>query len=121
VVFRISRDERLFAIDHSEHGDSPNRALRVLDLEGNRVAELWDGPGKGLDPSRWSPVAGDQRLIALHERQGLKRPLIFDAVTGRDEELAIDLPGEVSAGWYPDARALIVDHVHRGRGALYWH
>jgi len=119
AVVGISRDERLFAIAHSEHGDSRNRALRVLDLEGNRVAELWDGPGKGLDPSRWSPVAGDQRLIVLHERQGLKRPLIFDAVTGRDEELAIDLPGEVSADWYPDARALLVTHDHRGRGELY--
>jgi len=119
AVVGISRDERLFAIAHSEHGDSRNRALRVLDLQGNRVAELWDGPGKGLDPSRWSPIAGDQRLIVLHERQGLKRPLIFDAATGRDEELAIDLPGEVSADWYPDASALLITHDHRGRGELY--
>src|SRR5205085_388440 len=119
AVVGISRDERLFAIAHSEHGDSRNRALRVLDLEGNRVAELWDGPGKGLDPSRWSPIAGDQRLIVLHERQGLKRPLIFDAATGRDEELAIDLPGEVSADWYPEASALLITHDHRGRGELY--
>src|SRR5207302_4982629 len=44
AVVGISRDERLFAIAHSEHGDSRNRALRVLDLEGNSVAELWDGP-----------------------------------------------------------------------------
>src|SRR6266700_2489305 len=119
AVVGISRDERLFAIAHSEHGDSRNRALRVLDLEGQKVADLWDGPGKGLEPSHWSPVAGDQRLIVLHERQGLKRPLIFDAAAGRDEEFAIDLPGEVSADWYPDARALLIAHDHRGRGELY--
>ena len=117
AVVGISRDERLFAIAHSEHGDSRNRALRVLDLEGRKVAELWDGPGKGLEPSHWSPVAGDQRLIVLHERQDLKRPLIFDAAAGRDEELAIDLPGEVSADWYPDARALLIAQTTAGGGS----
>ena len=119
AVAELSRDETLVAIAHSEHGDSRNRAVRILDLEGRPVGDIWDGPGRGLDPQRWSPIARDQRLIVLHERQGLKRPLIYDAVTGQQEELAVDLPGEVGADWYPDAKSLLITHDHRGRGELY--
>lgn len=118
-VADLSRDERLVAISHSEHRDARNPALRVLDLEGRRVADLSDGPGKGVTPFRWSPVAGDARLLAFHERDGIERPLIFNARTGKDERIAIDLPGEVEADWYPRADALLLVHEHRGRNELY--
>jgi hypothetical protein len=111
----LSRDENLIALAHSEHGDSRNPEIRVLDLEGRAVAELWDGPGQGLEPVRWSPVAGDQRLLALHTRRGRSEPLILDAATGKVDDIALDLPGETFADWYPDARALLIGHEHRGR------
>jgi dipeptidyl aminopeptidase/acylaminoacyl peptidase len=104
---------------HSEHGDSRNPAVRVVDLGGTVVAELWDGPGRGLEPGRWSPIAGDQRLIVHHDRGGPRRPLVFDVTARVERELAVDLPGEVEADWYPDARALLLRHDHRGRGELY--
>jgi len=115
----LSRDETLFVISHSEHGDSRNRALRILDPSGTTVAEKWDGPGKGLGASRWSPVVGDARLIVDHERTGTARPMIWDVAGDRETDLAIDLPGEMSADWYPDGRALLVAHDHRGRTELY--
>ncbi|MGL5828084.1 MAG: S9 family peptidase, partial [Angustibacter sp.] len=47
----LSRDERLLVIGHSEHGDSRHPALRVLRVaDGHAVAELHDGPGRGLEP-----------------------------------------------------------------------
>src|SRR5439155_56796 len=49
----------------------------------------------------------------------LARPLIFDAATGNDTEITLDLPGETFADWYPDASALLVGHDHRGRVELY--
>lgn len=115
----LSRDETLFVISHSEHGDSRNRALRVLDPTGKTVAEKWDGPGRGLGAFRWSPIAGDQRLIVGHERTGTARPMVWDVAADRELELEIDLPGETSAEWYPDANALLVAHDHRGRTELY--
>jgi acetyl esterase/lipase len=115
----LSRDETLVAIAHSEHGDSRHPAVRVLDLAGSAVADLWDGPGRGLWPGDWSPVAGDQRLIVEHERNGIARPLLLNAVTGQTVDLAIDLPGEVEASWYPDAAALLLSHDYRGRVELY--
>ena len=118
-VIDLSPDETLVAIAHSEHGDSRNPAIRVLDLDGRAVAELWDGPGRGLEPVRWSPLAGDQRLLAMHDRRGRSQPLIFDATTSQVEDIVLDLPGETFADWYPDAKALLIGHEHRGRTELY--
>jgi hypothetical protein len=118
-VIDLSRDERLVAIAHSEHGDSRNPAIRVLDLEGRAVAELWDGPGRGLEPVQWSPLARDQRLLAMHDRRGRHQPLILDAATSKVDDIELDLPGETFADWYPDAKALLIGHEHRGRTELY--
>ena len=72
--------------------------LRIIDLDGRCVAELSHGPGHGLSPSGgWSPVAGDARYLAVHDREDLERPLIFDAKTGTSNEIRLDLPGETFA------------------------
>ena len=42
-VAGMSRDESLVVLEHSEHGDSRHRALRVLTLDGEVVWERWDG------------------------------------------------------------------------------
>ena len=116
----LSRDETLFAVAHSEHGDNRNRAIRVFDLEGRTVAEMWDGPGKGLNPGEWSPVSGDQRLIVGHDREGVRRPMVYDVRAKTETPVKLDLPGEIAATrWYPDATALLIVHDHRGRSELY--
>jgi acetyl esterase/lipase len=115
----LSTDEDLFVLSHSEHGDARNRAIRILDRRGTTVAELWDGPGRGLRATRWSPVVDDQRVLIGHERAGTWRPLIFDARTKSEQLIDVDLAGEIEPSWYPDARALLLRHDHRGRGELY--
>ncbi|MEV0066791.1 prolyl oligopeptidase family serine peptidase [Amycolatopsis sp. NPDC050768] len=119
-IASLSRDESLVAISHSEHGDSRHPALRVLATDGfTTVAEKYDGEGKGLSALEFSPLPGDQRLLVLHERRGREELLIWDVRADTETELEIDLPGEVVADWYPDARALLVVHFHQGRSSLY--
>ncbi len=118
-VSGLSRDETLLCVSHSEHGDNRHPALRVIDLAGKAVADLWDGPGRGLTASGWSRVPGDQRLIVHHERQDMPRPLIWDVGRGRVDELEIALPGEIEAAWYPDGSAILLVHDFRGRTELY--
>jgi acetyl esterase/lipase len=118
-VAGLSRDGELLALSHSEHGDSRNPALRVVDLAGSTVAVLWDGPGRGVHAAGWSRVPGDRRLLVSHERADLERPLVWSPELDEVTELSIDLPGEVGASWYPEGDALLVWHDHRGRVELY--
>lgn len=119
-VGALSEDETLLAISHSEHGDSRHPSLRVLDVAtGDTVAELHDGPGRGLAALEFSPVAGDQRLLVGHERRGRDELLVWDPTTGEVTELAIDLPGELVGGFVPDASALLVAHTHAARTRLF--
>jgi len=126
-VAALSRDGRLLAIEHSEHGDSRHMALRVLRVDAGgshaeepaAVGELWDGPGLGLRAVAFAPSSGDSRLLVLNERHGRWLPLIWDVETGAQRELDVDLPGDVSARWYHDASALLIAHEHHARGELY--
>ncbi|WP_026360651.1 prolyl oligopeptidase family serine peptidase [Amycolatopsis nigrescens] len=119
-VAGLSRDERLVAISHAEHGDSRHPAVRVLTTgDFAAVADKWDGEGKGLTPLEFSPVSGDSRLLLLHERRGREELLVWDVERDTETEIELDLPGEVVAEWYPLADALLVVHFHQGRSSLY--
>jgi dienelactone hydrolase len=119
-VGALSDDETLLAISHSEHGDSRHPAVRVVrTVDGGAVAEKSDGPGRGLTPLAFAPVAGDQRLLLLHERHGREELLVWDVAAGTETELAIDLPGELVADFTPDAQALLVWHTHAARTRLH--
>jgi dienelactone hydrolase len=122
-VGALSRDERLLAIMHSEHGDSRHPAVRVLALGADAgtegVLDKWDGPGKGLEVLGFAPVDGDARLLLAHERRGRQELLIWNIATDTETELALDLPGELAADWYPDGKALLVEHQHAARSTLH--
>jgi dienelactone hydrolase len=119
-ISTLSRDDSLVAITHSEHGDSRHPALRVLATSDfATVAEKWDGEDKGLEALEFSPVEGDARLLVQHERRGREELLIWDVVADTETELVIDLPGEISASWYPSADALLLLHFHEARTTLH--
>lgn len=119
-VSALSRDERLLAIAHSEHGDNRHPALRVLSVaDGAPVAEKWDGKGKGLDAIAFSPVGGDQRLLVVHERHGRDELLVWDVAADSELEISIDLPGELTGQWFPDGRSILVVHTHEARNTLH--
>ncbi len=117
----LSEDGTLLAIVHSEHGDSRHPALRVVQVaDGASVADLYDGEGLGLDPLAFSPVAGDQRLLVRHERRGRGELLLWDAVSGAQTELPLEVPGEISdAEWFQDGGSLLVSVDHEARTRLY--
>ena len=117
----LSEDGEFVVLGHSEHGDSRHPALRVVRTgDGSTVADLWDGPGLGVDALGFAPVPGDDRLLVLHERRGRGELLIWRAGSGEQHELDLGLPGEIaSADWYLDASALLVTVDHDARSRLY--
>ncbi|MEU7909687.1 S9 family peptidase [Microbispora bryophytorum] len=118
AVADMSLDGSLIAVHHSEHGDVLHPAIRVIRANGATVAELDDGPGRGLTGGRFAPVPGDRRLLLLHERRGRREPLVWDPVTGEQREIWLPMRGEISADWYDDGRALLIIHNQRGRTEL---
>jgi acetyl esterase/lipase len=137
----LSHDGTLIAIEHTEHGDAMHSALRVLKLEGTSHAEVpppaaWGAPGGstvvaelddtkggtlelGLEVLGFAPVDGDTRLLVGHQRRGRWEPMIWDTASGVETELAIELPGDVSAEWYPDGSALLIVHSFEARSELW--
>ncbi|MEG9547268.1 MULTISPECIES: S9 family peptidase [Streptomyces griseus group] len=119
----LSHDGTLIALEHTEHGDAMHSALRVVRQDGSTVAELDDTEGGtkelGLAVLGFAPIAGDTRLLIGHQRRGRWEPMIWDPVTGTETALAVDLPGDVGAEWYPDGSALLIEHSFEARGELW--
>ncbi|MFQ6146592.1 prolyl oligopeptidase family serine peptidase [Streptomyces seoulensis] len=119
----LSHDGTLIAVEHTEHGDAMHSALRVLRPDGTTVAELDDTKGGtvelGLEALGFAPVTGDARLLVGHQRRGRWEPLVWDVVTGEESDLALELPGDVSAEWYPDGSGLLVVHSFEARSELF--
>jgi len=121
TVCGLSADEDLLCVTTAQEGDNIHRQLIVLDTRTDAVVgELADGPGLGVDAFAWSPVAGDRRLLAAHEREDLMRPVIWDLATGARTDVPVDVPGEiVPVDWWPDGRSILVAHLFRGRSQLH--
>ena len=120
----LSEDGTLVVIEHTEHGDAMHSALRVLRVEdGSTVAELDDTDGGrrelGLDCLGFAPLPGDTRLLVGHQRADRWLPMVWDVASGTETALAIDLPGDVHAEWYPDGSALLVVHDFHARSEMF--
>ncbi|GGU00994.1 S9 family peptidase [Streptomyces violascens] len=119
----LSHDGTLIAVEHTEHGDAMHSALRVVRPDGTAVAELDDTKGGteelGLEVLGFAPLAGDTRLLIAHQRRGRWEPMIWDVSSGEETDLALDLPGDVSAEWYPDGSGLLVVHSFEARSGLF--
>lgn len=116
-VAGLTRDERLVLVEHSEHGDSRHPALRVLDLDGTVLADLWDGPGRGLHALGFAPTGSV--VLALHEQAGRPLPLLWEPRSGRVTRLDLAVDGDLSAHWYPDGSALLVLAEKHARSTLH--
>ncbi|HSD49009.1 MAG TPA: prolyl oligopeptidase family serine peptidase, partial [Actinomycetota bacterium] len=117
----LSADEDLLCVAVAQDGDNIHRKLVVLDTStGALVGALADGAGLAVEAFAWSPVPGDRRLLAAHEREDLMRPVIWDLSTGERTDLRVDLPGEiVPVDWWPDGRSVLVAHLFLGRSQLH--
>ncbi|RST11444.1 S9 family peptidase [Streptomyces sp. WAC05374] len=119
----LSHDGTLIAVEHTEHGDAMHAAVRVVRTDGSVVAELDDTRGGteelGIGVLGFAPVDGDTRLLVAHQRRGRWEPMLWDVASGAQTELALDLPGDVSAEWYPDGSGLLVVHSFEARSELW--
>ncbi|HET9794435.1 MAG TPA: alpha/beta fold hydrolase [Thermoanaerobaculia bacterium] len=117
----LSADGRYLSLVETERKNDRHWATLVLDAaDGHRISELWDGEGNSVTAGRWSPKAGDERLLVQSDASGFVRPAIWDAQTGKRTPIAADLTGEITAeDWSPDARMVLLKQHAGGRDRLF--
>jgi dipeptidyl aminopeptidase/acylaminoacyl peptidase len=88
---------------------------------GERIGEAWDGPEASVEAVAFSPLAGDERILATTTRSGFIRPLLWDPRTGERTDLAFDsLEGEViPLDWSFDGERLLLCRMDRAVRQLY--
>ncbi|HET9223262.1 MAG TPA: prolyl oligopeptidase family serine peptidase, partial [Roseiflexaceae bacterium] len=118
----LSPDGGLAALALNERSETFQMNLVVVDAgSGARLAELWDGAGTSINLTGFAPGSGDTRVLAVSDRTGAKRPLVWDARSGERRDLDLgDLEGEVEAwGWSHDGSAVLLCHVRNAVPQLY--
>jgi dipeptidyl aminopeptidase/acylaminoacyl peptidase len=119
AVAGLNADADLLALSHTEHGDVLHPVVEVVDPEGTRVADVFDGPGNTITAAGWSPMRGDGRLALIVERRGRREAEVWDVCSGRRTQCETDLPGEIDVeDWWPDGSALLLAHEHLGQRSL---
>ena len=118
----LSADETLVVFEYADGGDVHHPALRVIDTEaGTTTADLrWEGIA--VSSHGFSPVSGDVRVAISHERDGERRPALWDVRSGEVTDLPTGLGGSVDvAGWWPDGSAVLLLQLVEGRHRLHRH
>ncbi len=107
----LSNDGAIAVVASTEKSDRPDFALLAFDAgSGEKIGELWDGENTSINPLKFSPVAGDGRILANSNRSGYEQLLIWDPRSGERRDLIFpELSGVTSAfDWSPDGRRILV-------------
>ena len=117
----LTHDGSLLAVKSTMRAPHSRRYTTLVfdTASGEQVAELWDGADYSVEPVQFSPLAGDDRLLATTTAGGALQPLLWDPRTGSRCDLA--LPSATGSAlpldWSPDGNKILVqsktDH-HEG-------
>jgi dipeptidyl aminopeptidase/acylaminoacyl peptidase len=117
----FSHDGKVAVVVSSERFGGLDFTFAAFDSHsGKRLLELADESSR-VEPSDFSPIAGDQRILAMSNRSGVMRPLIWDAVNGERKDLDVGvLEGDVvGMGWSPDAKRILLCQTNKATTRLW--
>ena len=108
----LSHDGSLLAVKSTMRAPHSRRyTILVFDTaSGEQVAELWDGIDYSVEPVQFSPLAGDDRLLATTTAGGALQPLLWDPRTGDRCDLAMPSAkgSALPLDWSPDGKKILV-------------
>jgi dienelactone hydrolase len=117
----FSHDGSASVVVSAEKYGAQDFALTSFDTStGVKLAELADEASK-IEPAEFSPIPGDQRLLAMSNASGVMRPVLWDAVRGTRTNLEVgSLRGDVvGISWSPDAKKLLLCQTDRATTQLW--
>jgi len=119
---RLSADGKIAVVGTAERCNREFTSLTAFDVESGKViGELWDGAENDMMPIAFSPVQGDNHLLARTDRTGFKRLLIWNPKTGEREDLALEnLEGDLPTGeWSLDGERILLIHYQKAVQQFY--
>jgi dipeptidyl aminopeptidase/acylaminoacyl peptidase len=117
----FSHDGRVCLVVSAERYGGLDFTMTAFDSStGRKLGELADDSSR-VEPAEFSPLPGDQRVLAMSNRSGATRPLIWDPLSGKRTDLDIPaIEGDVvGMGWSPDARSVLLCQTHRATTRLW--
>jgi dipeptidyl aminopeptidase/acylaminoacyl peptidase len=118
----LSYDGEIGVVTSTERSGTLDASIIAYDVAtGEQIAELWDGEDTSLAFGKFSPLAGDFRMLATTSKSGYNRPFIWNPRTGERTELKLDdIPGEVAAwDWSGDAKRVLLRQLYQAEYQLY--
>ena len=114
---RVSADGRLASLDTTDHAPRTRRfAITVVEVADGRIVGELALPGGGVATAvGWSPIAGDDRLLArCQPAAGPEQVAVFSPRTGERQVVAVADRGATiePLDWSPDGR-FVLSVVHR--------
>src|SRR3989338_1897973 len=84
------------------------------------MPRFWEAGDSGFWSFGFSPLPGDTRFLAISNRSGFSRPLIWNPNSGQRTELPLsELPGDVTPlDWSEDGRYLLLVQSHQAKQRL---
>lgn len=117
----VSADGALVALGSSKRSGSLDFSLLVVDAHtGQPIGELFEEK-QSLEPLAFSPLAGDERILATSNQTGVKRPFLWQPRTSERIELALStLEGDVEPlDWSEDGRQILLCQSWQAMQNLY--
>lgn len=117
----FSSDGKIAVVASSEHTGKNEFCLIALNADtGDRISEVWDGENTSIDFNQFSPVPGDNRLLATTNRSGMERIFIWNPLTNERSDFNLEIPGaQTAADWSADGRRVLVDSLDQAVQSLH--
>ena len=118
----LSFGGEISVIASTEKSNTTDFSLEAYDTRsGEKLGELWDGPGTSIMPVGFATREGDMRFLATTNRSGFARPLIWNTRT--QDRIDIEdaaFQGEISAwDWSRDGRYLLLHQLYQAEDTLF--
>ena len=117
----FSYDGKVSIVGSTERFGGLDYAMTSFDSgTGRKLLELADESSR-VEPAEFAPTAGDHRVLAMSNRTGVMRPLIWDPEKGTRVDLDVgSLEGDVvGMGWSPDAKKVLLCQTSKATTRLW--
>jgi len=118
----LSYDAEVAVIATTERARTLHYNLEAYDVRtGDKLHDLWDGPGTSITPVGFAKREGDMRFLASSSVSGYPRPLIWNTRTGERFDLPVDdIAGDVVPwDWSTDGQTILLRQMHNAEARLW--